>query len=73
MRHLPTEILAAKDFAQSEGKADREQTRWRSGMNSNFRYHGWNVLNLFRVRAKLRICAGCGHFSSASSLWSSAS
>ena len=30
MRHLPTEILAQKDFAQSEGKADREQTRWRS-------------------------------------------
>ena len=44
MRHLPTEILAAKDFAQSAGKADREQTRWRSEVDSNRRYRFWNFL-----------------------------
>ena len=38
MRHLLTEILAAKDFAQSEGKADREQTRWRWEVNG-YRSH----------------------------------
>ena len=37
MRHLLTEILAAKDFAQSAGKADREQTRWWSGVDSSRR------------------------------------
>src|ERR1700730_12177371 len=35
-------------FFTRRGRESRKlKTRWRSGMDSNFRYRGWEVLNLF--------------------------